>query len=83
MDFAHYRSVVLLGFIVWLGIAPNLKSPNYGQTFFAYVVALLLCLVGTSEIILIKPIAFFFTIGGVVAFIFLLARMTVKITIKK
>lgn len=83
MDFAHFRSVVLLGFIVWLGMAPKLKSPHYGESFFAYVVALLLCLIGTSEIILIKPIPFFFSIGGVFAFILILARLTVRIRIKK
>jgi len=42
----------------------------------------LFSLVATSEIIMIKPVAFFFTVGGVLAFCYLVARKTIRVTIK-
>ena len=81
MDFSQYRSIVLIGFVVWLIIAPRIGKPNYGEMFLAYMVTLLICLVGTSEIIAVKPAAFYFTVGGVFAFFYTLARLSVRIKI--
>lgn len=73
----HYGYVVLAGFFVWLALAPRPDHPQYSELFLAYMTALLFSLIGTSEIILVKPVAFFFTIGGTLAFFYVVARVTV------
>jgi hypothetical protein len=78
MDFVSYSNIVLIGFLVWMSIAPRLGNPRYGELFLAYMTALLFCLLATSDIIMIKPIAFFFTVGGVLAFFCTVARMTIR-----
>jgi len=83
MDFIQYTNIILVGFFVWLVMAPKFGSPRYGELFLAYMAALLFSLIGTSEIMMIKPTAFFFTIGGVLAFFYTVARMTIKVTIRK
>ncbi|MPL81598.1 hypothetical protein SDC9_27526 [bioreactor metagenome] len=83
MGFVQHSNIILVGFLVWLVIAPRFGSPRYGELFLAYMTALLFSLIGSSEIMLIKPVAFFFTVGGVLAFFYILARMTIKVTIRK
>lgn len=83
MDIIQYSNIILVGFFVWLVIAPRFGSPRYGELFLAYMVALLFSLIGSSEIMMIKPAAFFFTIGGVLAFFYIVARMTIRVTIRK
>lgn len=83
MDILKYSNVILLGFLVWLTLAPRVGNPRYGELFLAYMATLMFCLIGTSEILMIKPVAFFFTIGGVLAFIYVVARSTIRISIKK
>lgn len=83
MELAKYNDVVFIGFLVWLLIAPRTNSPQYRELFLAYMAALMFCLIGTTEIILIKPIAFFFTVGGVFAFIYVVLRSTVQVSIRK
>ena len=74
---------IVLGFLVWLFIAPRRNSSRYGELFLAYMTTLLCSLVGSSEIIMVKPVAFFFTIGGVIAFFYVVVSKTVTITIRK
>ncbi|HAK72736.1 MAG TPA: hypothetical protein DCP36_02625 [Sporomusaceae bacterium] len=83
MDILNYSNVILVGFLVWLTLAPRVGNPRYGELFLAYMVTLMLCLIGTSEILMVKPIAFFFTVGGVLAFVYVVARSTIRISIKK
>ncbi|MDR3565438.1 MAG: hypothetical protein P4N59_28940 [Negativicutes bacterium] len=83
MEIGQYINVIVIGFLVWLTIAPRSGRPHYGETFLAYMAALLLSLIASSEIMMIKPVAFFFTIGGVLAFCYVLARSMVVIRIKK
>lgn len=83
MEFAKYINIVLIGFFVWLVIAPRVRSPRYGELLLAYTTALMLSLIGTSEIMMIKPDAFFFTVGGVFAFCYVVARRTLRISVKK
>ncbi|TCL34000.1 hypothetical protein EV210_116103 [Anaerospora hongkongensis] len=83
MDILKYSNVILLGFLVWLTLAPRVGNPRYGELFLAYMATLMFCLIGTSEILMIKPVAFFFTIGGVLAFVYVVARSTIRISIKK
>lgn len=83
MDFTQHSNIILVGFLFWLVIAPRFGNPRYGELFLAYMTALLFSLIGSSEIMMIKPVAFFFTIGGVLAFFYILARMTIRVTIRK
>lgn len=83
MDFFQNINIVLLGFFIWLAIAPRLNSPRYGELFLAYMAALLLCLLATSEIMMSKPVPFFFTVGGSFAFCYIVLRATIRVTIKK
>jgi hypothetical protein len=83
LEFGKYINIILSGFVVWLLIAPRLGRPQYGELFLAYMAALLLSLIASSEIMMVKPVAFFFTIGGVLAFCYVVARSLVVIRIKK
>jgi len=83
MGIMQNSNIVVLGFIVWLSIAPRRNSSRYGELFLAYMTTLLFSLVGSTEIIMVKPVAFFFTVGGVVAFFYVVIRKTVTIAIKK
>ncbi|HWR41925.1 hypothetical protein [Sporomusa sp.] len=83
MEFMKNSNIILMGFLVWLIIAPRATSPRYGELFLAYMAALLFSLIGSSEIMMVKPIAFFFTLGGVLAFCYVVARKTIRITIRK
>ena len=74
---------VVLGFLVWLVIAPRRNSSRYSELFLAYMTTLLCSLVASTEIIMVKPVAFFFTIGGVIAFLYVVVSKTVTITIRK
>ena len=83
MGIMQNSSIVILGFLVWLFMAPRRNSARYSELFLAYMATLLFCLVGSTEIIMVKPVAFFFTVGGVLAFFYVVIRKTVTIVIKK
>lgn len=83
MELTKYAGIIAIGFLVWLVIAPRNANPRYGELLLAYMTALMLSLIGTSEIMMIKPTAFFFTVGGVFAFCYVVARKVVRISIKK
>lgn len=83
MELTQHSNIVFIGFLVWLIIAPRINNPQYGERFLAYMAALLFSLIGSSEIILVKPVAFFFSIGGVLAFCYVLVKRNVRISIKK
>ncbi|SEJ25705.1 hypothetical protein SAMN05660742_10518 [Propionispira arboris] len=82
MEFTQYMGTMAIGFIVWLFMAPKLNNPKCGELFLAYMVTLMCCLVGTAEVIVSKPIAFFFTIGGALAFFVVVVVRMFQITIK-
>ncbi|MDF2636250.1 MAG: hypothetical protein K0R78_3124 [Pelosinus sp.] len=75
-------NIIIYGFLVWLLIAPRNNSSRYGEFFLAYMAALLFSLVGSTELIMVKPVAFFFTMGGVFAFFYVVMRKTIHIAIK-
>ena len=83
MDLMQNSNFVVLGFLVWLFIAPRRNSSRYGELFLAYMTTLLCSLVGSTEIIMVKPVAFFFTIGGVLAFFCVVVRKTLTVAIRK
>ena len=83
MELMQNYNIVLSGFFVWLIIAPRRNSARYAELFLAYMTTLLFSVVGSSELIMVKPVAFFFTVGGVIAFFYVLLRKTVTIVIRK
>ncbi|MCE5285728.1 MAG: hypothetical protein LLG02_07765 [Pelosinus sp.] len=83
MDFSNNSNFILVGFFVWLLMAPRLGSKQYSEMFLAYMVALLACLIGTSEIMMVKPAAFFFTVGGAIAFCYIVVQATIRVSIRK
>jgi hypothetical protein len=76
-------NIIIYGFFVWLFIAPRRNNSKYGEFFLAYMTALLCSLVGSTELMMVKPVAFFFTIGGVFAFFYVVVRKTIRIAIRK
>ena len=83
MEFATYSHAVFWGFLVWLLMAPRSGNARYGERFLAYMTALALCLIGTSEIIHIKPVPFFFTVGGALAFAYIIALNIARLPAKR
>lgn len=83
MEIMKNSNIIMYGFFVWLFIAPRRNSSRYGEFFLAYMAALLFSLVGSSEILMVKPVAFFFTMGGVLAFFYVVLRKTIHIAIRK
>jgi hypothetical protein len=83
MEFSQNLSVIMWGFLVWLLIAPRFGMPRFGDWFLAYMVALLFSLIASAEIMMVKPVAFFFTVGGVFAFCYVVARSMLLIKIRK
>lgn len=83
MEFGPNAYIVACGFLVWLAIAPRSTMSGYGEWFLAYMSALLFSLIASAEIMLIKPVAFFFTIGGVFAFCYVVARSMVMVRGRK
>ncbi len=83
MEFFKNTNFVVAGFWVWLFIAPRITSPRYRELFLAYMTALLICLIATSEIMTVKPVAFFFTVGGSFAFFYVLLRSRIRIKITR
>lgn len=83
MDIFNNSNIILVGFFVWLLMAPRAGSKQYGEMFLAYMSALLFCLIGSSEIMMTKPTAFFFTVGGAIAFCYVVVQATIRISIRK
>lgn len=83
MEIMKNSNIIIYGFLVWLLIAPRNSSSRYGEFFLAYMAALLFSLVGSTELLMVKPVAFFFTMGGVFAFFYVVMRKTIHIAIKK
>ena len=83
MELSQNIYVIFCGFLVWLIIAPRAGAVGYADWFLAYMAALLVSLIGAAEIIMVKPVAFFFTVGGVLAFCYVVARSRIVIRLKK
>lgn len=83
MDFSQKIIIISIGFMVWAILAPRFNNPKYAELFLAYMTALLCSLIASSELLTTKPAAFFFTIGGVLAFCWEVVRKTIRITVRK
>jgi hypothetical protein len=71
-------NIVWMGFVFWLIISPKLLKARDNSLFPAYMIALYLCLTVTSDIMYVMPTAFFFSVGGGLAFCYMLARLMVR-----
>lgn len=80
MELVSNGNVIFMGFVVWLMMAPRRKGKQNGSSFLAYMVALLFSVLASADLLLIKPVAFFFTVGGALAFFVVIARNTIRIT---
>jgi len=83
LDLFKNTNIVIVGFVVWLFIAPRITSPRYRELFLAYMTALLICLIATSELMIAKPVAFFFTVGGTFAFFYTVIRSRIQVKINR
>jgi len=82
VELTAFCNVIVAGFVVCLMMAPR-RGPAFGEKFIAYIVALLLGLMVTADVFVLKPNAFFFMLGGAGAFVFVLVRRGVRITVNK
>ena len=82
MDLLTNGYIIVFGFLVWALIAPQRGKPNYRESFLAYMTALLFCLLASADLMFIKPVAFFFTVGGSLAFFYVVARATYSFSLK-
>jgi hypothetical protein len=71
-------NVVWMGFVFWLLISPKLLKARDNSLFPAYMIALYLCLTVTSDIMNVMPTAFFFSVGGGLAFCYMLGRLMIR-----
>jgi len=71
-------NITVMGFVFWLAISPNvLKSRDNGK-YPAYMIALYLCLTISSDVMQVLPTAFFFSVGGGLAFCYMFARLMIR-----
>lgn len=71
-------NIVVMGFVFWVLISPNvLKSRDNGM-IPAYLIALYLSLTVSADVMNILPTAFFFSVGGGLAFFYMLARFMIR-----
>ena len=71
-------NITVMGFVFWLAISPNvLKSRDNGM-YPAYMIALYLCLTISSDAMHVMPTAFFFSVGGGLAFCYMLAKLMIR-----
>lgn len=83
MGLLQNSTTIILGFIVWVLMAPRLNRPHYGEKFLAYMTALLFSLLASSDLIYSKPVAFFFTVGGSFAFFYVILRITFQLSARR
>ena len=76
---AENRTAVLAGFIIWWTLAPRLRSPEAVERFLAYLTAMMLLLVATADLIMVKPLPFYFMVGGGLAFFYQFSRLLFRI----
>ena len=77
------RTAVLAGFIVWWSLAPRLHSQEAVERLMAYLTAMMLLLVATAELITVKPLPFYFMVGGGLAFFYQFGRLLFRIASRR
>ena len=71
-------NIVWMGFVFWLIISPKVLKARGNSLVPAYMIALYLCLTVTADIMNVMPTAFFFSVGGGLAFCYMLARLMLR-----
>ena len=73
------RTAVLAGFVVWWTLAPRLQSQEAAERLMAYLTAMMLMLVATADLLMVKPLPFYFMVGGGLAFFYRFGRVLFQI----
>lgn len=71
-------NIMLMGFVFWRAISPNVLKSRDGGMFAAYLIALYLSLTISADFMQTLPTAFFFSAGGGLAFCYMLARLMIR-----
>ena len=71
-------NIMVMGFVFWLAISPNVLKSRDNGVLPAYLISLYLCLTVSADIMHILPTAFFFSAGGGLAFCYMLARLMIR-----
>jgi hypothetical protein len=72
MEISQHFGIIVMGFVVWFFMAPSKKNADYGKALPAYMVTMMLCIEASSDLMMSRPNAFFFTVGGSAAVFFVL-----------
>ncbi len=76
---AANRTAVLAGFIVWWTLAPRMNRAGAFDRLLAYLTAMMVLLIATAELIMVKPLPFYFMVGGGLAFFYQFSRIVIRI----
>lgn len=71
-------NIMVMGFVFWLAISPNVLKTRDSGLLPAYLIALYLCLTVSADAMQVLPTAFFFSAGGGLAFCYMLARLMIR-----
>lgn len=75
--------VMAWGFVVWLLMAPRPQQKEYPTMLASYMVVLAFSLIGTENLWRDMPIAFYFMIGGALAFMYVFFSRMVSVRVKR
>lgn len=75
--------IIFIGFIVSLWLLPRATSKDYTQKFFAYISAILLLLIATSEVMVQYPLPFYFMLGSAITLLYTLFVIFSRLTKQK
>ncbi len=76
---AANRTAVLAGFIIWWTLAPRMNRAGAFDRLLAYLTAMMVLLIATAELIAVKPVPFYFMVGGGLAFFYQFSRLFFRI----
>lgn len=78
LEIGQNLGTIGIGFLIWWILAPRSNGKEHGQPWLAYLVTMLVCLEVSSEMMMSRPNAFFFTVGGSIALFFVLLMRLLK-----
>ena len=71
-------NITLMGFVFWLLISPKVIKSRDNGMYPAYMSALYLSLTVSADAMYVIPTAFFFSVGGGLAFCYMFARLMIR-----
>lgn len=78
LEIGQNLGTIGIGFLIWWILAPGKSGKEHSQLWLAYLVTMLVCLEVSSTMMLSRPNAFFFTVGGSMALFFVLIMRLLK-----